>query len=169
MTADSTVATSAKSFEYNRTFSDLPSPETDAAWMSIFPPHGGFFHDKSIAENGASLAVYHQLHCLDAIRHSYWILHDTLAQGGNASILDDLQDWYTPWHTRHCVDFLWQMLMCNADVTIEKNDPDIGGIRGFGIDHQCKKWDDIIRWTLGRQRIGEEQGYVYPDDIDFRH
>jgi hypothetical protein len=55
------------SFQYNRTFSEAPSPETDAAWMSIFPPHGGFFHDKTVASDGASLAVYHQLHCLVSI------------------------------------------------------------------------------------------------------
>jgi len=57
-----------RSFEYNRTFSEAPSPETDAAWMSIFPPHGGFFHDKTVAPSGASLAVYHQLHCLVSIQ-----------------------------------------------------------------------------------------------------
>ncbi|KAF2176822.1 hypothetical protein K469DRAFT_605627, partial [Zopfia rhizophila CBS 207.26] len=153
-------------FEYNRTFSEAPSPETDAAWTSIFPPHGGFFHDKNVAADGASLAVYHQLHCLDAIRHAYWILHDAIVQGQNIS-LNGLADWYTPWHTRHCIDFLRQMLMCSADVTIERNDPKIGGIRGFGIAHQCKKWEDVVGWTMDRQKAGEDQGYVYSSDVDF--
>ena len=58
------VDTVAKSFIYNRTFAEAPSALSDAAWESIFPPHGGFFHDASIASEGARLAVYHQLHCL---------------------------------------------------------------------------------------------------------
>ena len=59
-----TVDTAQKSFVYNRTFAEAPSNETDRAWEDIFPPHGGFFHNPSIAPEGASLAVYHQLHCV---------------------------------------------------------------------------------------------------------
>ena len=55
---------SEKSFVYNRTFAESTSTETDAAWESIFPPHGGFFHHQTLAPVGGSLAVYHQLHCL---------------------------------------------------------------------------------------------------------
>lgn len=58
------VQTITTSLVYNRTFAESPTPENDAAWDSLFPPHGGFFHDKTIAEEGASLAAYHQLHCL---------------------------------------------------------------------------------------------------------
>lgn len=81
-------------------------------------------------------------------------------QGRNIS-LDEQPDWYTAWHTRHCIDFLRQMLMCNADVTVERNDPSIGGIRGFGINHQCKNWEDVVGWTLDRQKAGQDQGYIY--------
>ena len=41
--------------------------------------------------------------------------------------------------------------MCNADLTIERNDPVLHGIRGFGIQHECKRWDLIIEWTIARQ------------------
>ena len=58
------VGTAERNFVYNHTFSEAPSQKTDAAWESIFPPHGGFFHHTEIAPDGASLAVYHQLHCL---------------------------------------------------------------------------------------------------------
>ena len=53
-----------KEFTYNRSFAEAPTPENDALWESIFPPHGGFFHDKTVTKYGASLAAYHQLHCL---------------------------------------------------------------------------------------------------------
>lgn len=49
------------------------------------------------------------------------------------------------------------MLMCNADVTIERNVVELGGIRGFGVPHQCKRWEDIIQWTLDRQAAATEQ------------
>ena len=50
--------------------------------------------------------------------------------------------------------------MCNADVTVEKNIPEIGGIKGFGLEHQCKSYEDIIQWTIDRQKDGEAQKQV---------
>ena len=41
--------------------------------------------------------------------------------------------------------------MCNADTTIEHNDPDLHGIVGFGIQHKCKRWDQITQWTIDKQ------------------
>ena len=64
---------------------------------------------------------------------------------------EELPDYSTPWHTRHCLDFLRQMLMCNADTTIEHNNAALHGIVGFGINHQCKRWDQIYQWTIDHQ------------------
>ncbi|OCL07610.1 hypothetical protein AOQ84DRAFT_408592, partial [Glonium stellatum] len=141
------------SFSYNRTFAEAPSPETDAAWESIFPPHGGFFNDKEMAPTGASLAVYHQLHCLDGIRHAYYVLFDAVMEGRNVTFYE-LDDYSTDWHTRHCLDFLRQMLMCNADLTIEEVDPSLGGIRGFGTgrQHECVVWEDVRAWSVAHQK-----------------
>jgi len=139
-------------FTYNRTYAERPSSSTDAAWESIFPPHGGFFNDSKIAPTGASLAVYHQLHCLDGIRHAYWTLFDAVIAGHNITF-SELDDYSTDWHTRHCLDFLRQMLMCNADLTIEAVDPELGGIRGFGKgrEHECIVWGDVVRWSVEHQ------------------
>lgn len=60
-----------KSFEYNKTFSEKPTEQNNEAWDNLFPPHGGFFHDGTLAPQGASLAVYHQLHCLVSINLPY--------------------------------------------------------------------------------------------------
>ncbi|PVH96580.1 hypothetical protein DM02DRAFT_617124 [Periconia macrospinosa] len=140
-------------FTYNRTYAERPSPETDAAWESIFPPKGGFFSDSIIAPTGASLAVYHQLHCLDGIRHAYYTLFDAVMDGHNVTF-SELDDYSTDWHTRHCLDFLRQMLMCNADLTVETVDPKLGGIRGFGKgrEHECVVWEDIVGWSIQQQQ-----------------
>ena len=69
--------------------------------------------------------------------------------------LDELPDYSTPWHTRHCIDFLRQMLMCHADTTIEPVEPQLGGIVGFGIKHECKDWDYIYDWVVKRQDAWE--------------
>ncbi|KAH6462424.1 hypothetical protein HBI57_065700 [Parastagonospora nodorum] len=81
------VRTQPKFLELNEAYAERPSPATDAAWEAIFPPHGGFFKDSEIAPTGASLAVYHQLHCLDAIRNAYYVLFDAVQGGYKVTIL----------------------------------------------------------------------------------
>ena len=73
-----------------------------------------------------------------------------MLQGENLTI-SELPDHSTPWHTRHCIDFLRQALMCHADTTIEYVVPNLHGIVGFGVEHQCKSWDQLRRWTISQQ------------------
>ncbi|KAF7536561.1 hypothetical protein G7054_g4416 [Neopestalotiopsis clavispora] len=144
------IRTADFSFEFNSTFAEAPSVKSNAAWEAVFPPHGGFFHDPVLAPHGASLAVYHQLHCVDSIRMAYYTLLD--AVNDNRSVnFTQLDDYQTDWHTRHCIDFLRQMLMCNADLTIEEVDPSLGGITGFGLKHKCVVWDDVLAWSFASQ------------------
>jgi hypothetical protein len=51
-------------FTYNRTFAEVPSNESNAAWETLFPARGGFFKHPQLAPDGSGLAVFHQLHCL---------------------------------------------------------------------------------------------------------
>ena len=55
---------------------------------------------------------------------------------------------YSPAHIVHCIDLIRQSLMCQPDLTIEVKDPDIGGVTGFGTQHQCRDWEELIRWTM---------------------
>ena len=57
-----------------------------------------------------------------------------------------------PAHVRHCVDFLRQSLMCHADTTLEIEDEAVGGVKGFGVRHECVDWAGLIAWTGRRQR-----------------
>ena len=49
-----------------------------------------------------------------------------------------------PAHVQHCIDFLRQSLMCNADTTLEIVDEAIKGVKGFGVRHECVDWDRLI-------------------------
>jgi hypothetical protein len=72
---------------------------------------------------------------------------------GNNVTFSELDDYQTDWHTRHCIDFLRQMLMCHADLTVEQVDPSLGGIKGFGRKHTCMIWDDIMAWSITQQTV----------------
>ncbi len=51
-------------WEHNLTFSQKPTPESEAAWGSIIPVGRGFIHHDQLAPFISNIAVFHQLHCL---------------------------------------------------------------------------------------------------------
>jgi hypothetical protein len=48
-------------------------------------------------------------------------------------------------HTMHCIDWIRQALMCNADLTLDPTDDYIS----FGQDseHKCRDFTKILEWT----------------------
>ena len=142
------VNTISQTFHYDSNYGGRPSNETNAAWDSIFPAQGGFFKHPELAPQRSALAVFHQLHCLNGIRHGYFLARDAAATGQG---LDDETElsMSSPLHIRHCIDLLRQSIMCQADTTVEIVDETAGGVTGFGTQHQCKNWDELIGW-LGR-------------------
>ncbi|CAI6333160.1 unnamed protein product [Periconia digitata] len=136
------VGTATRMFNFNRTFSQAPSNATDEAWKSIFPRDGVFFKLPPTIPDRSTISVFHQLHCLDSIRHSYWRYHAAAVEGKKLDEND------TPFleagdHVRHCIDLIRQGLMCTMDLTVEKDKK--AGVRGFGTEHQCRNWDDLIQ------------------------
>ena len=37
--------------------------------------------------------------------------------------------------------------MCQPDTTVEVKDRKIGGVTGFGTEHKCRDWSQLIEWT----------------------
>ncbi|OCL07611.1 hypothetical protein AOQ84DRAFT_294758, partial [Glonium stellatum] len=138
-------------FRYDRDFSYPPSNITNTAWDSLFPKQGGFFTRPPLVRSRSTLSVFHQLHCLDAIRHSYWQLHDAAIEGRKISD-EDFPMMTSPSHVRHCVDLLRQSLMCNSDRTVEEKD-DKGGVSGFGTTHQCYDYKQLVHLVEGWQEV----------------
>ncbi|ATZ57876.1 hypothetical protein BCIN_15g03970 [Botrytis cinerea B05.10] len=144
------LPTISQTFHYNRTFAEIPSDTSNKAWESLFPPHGGFFDISGVSSQRSTLSIFHQLHCLDGIRHNYWNLY--LAMHSNISYNENsMREMSSPSHIRHCIDLLRQSLMCSADTTLEVKEEHVNGVHGFGVLHKCSDWDVLLRTISVKQ------------------
>ncbi|PGH08341.1 hypothetical protein AJ79_06028 [Helicocarpus griseus UAMH5409] len=91
-----------------------------------------------------SLAVFHQLHCLDMVRR--YVHNDHYQMDGHDSSVPIVD------HIDHCIDMIRQALMCHADTTLitwkgtfNRPEPD------FNAEHQCKKFDKIRDWAKNHE------------------
>ncbi|KAF7903118.1 hypothetical protein EAE99_012144 [Botrytis elliptica] len=155
------LASKSKTFVYNQTYGEKPSNQTDAAWESLFPSQGGYFQHPTLAPHRSALSVFHQLHCLNGLRNTYWLLLSA-ATTGPTILEDEIPMMASPPHIRHCIDLLRQSLMCQPDLAIEEKDQEKGGVSGFGVEHKCKDWGQVTQWVEKWQgyKIEEEREKV---------
>ena len=90
----------------------------------------------------------------DAIRHGYWTTLDA-ALAGEKKREGDFPFMSSPAHMRHCMDLLRHALMCQADRTIEVKDEVKGGVTGFGVEHECVDWRQLIGWVERWESFGQ--------------
>lgn len=110
----------------------------DEAWAATFPPKHGF---SRLGPEGRAFAValYHQLHCVNALRFSYTVARDGLVT--DPEILRNKVD-----HDNHCFQFLRQSIQCRADnslVPFPTNRNASLASMGFGITHRCRNWGQV--------------------------
>jgi Mycotoxin biosynthesis protein UstYa len=121
----------------------------DEAWAATFPPKHGF---SRLGPEGRAFAVglYHQLHCVNALRYSYTVARDGLVT--DPEILRNKVG-----HDNHCFQFLRQSIQCKADnslVPISTTRNASLASMGFGITHRCRNWgqvkqfvyDNVAKW-----------------------
>ena len=48
--------------------------------------------------------------------------------------------------------------MCNPDLTIELKNEVVGGVTGFGTEHQCKDWGQLMEWITKWQTYNRDEG-----------
>ncbi|KAI9890545.1 MAG: hypothetical protein M1814_003885 [Vezdaea aestivalis] len=185
-------------FKPARLYQSEPSPEVETAWLELIGPYQGIVAID--AEDSAKLAksshesvespmqpgkhlyapsVFHQLHCLNHIRKAFYreiyyseiddkefLIHKSilLPSSANVAQLTGLD---------HCIDFLRQVIMCHADLSMTYwwNDTyttinDHGateytqqylnftpGQRSFhsevqwNIEHKCRALEPIKNWV----------------------
>lgn len=103
----------------------LDLPETKTEWLSTSPPGTG--HVGLGIENRAFfVAMFHELHCLR--------LFQAALTGQNDEA-----------HTHHCLNYLRQWILCQADLTLEAGDfitRDFEQQR-VGAAHVCRDWGEI--------------------------
>ncbi|MCJ1308697.1 hypothetical protein MMC25_002351 [Agyrium rufum] len=143
-----------------------PSPEVDAAWERI--SHIGMHaltrqEVEDIGKNATECAktmpdwgygpdtfmgevdVFHQLHCLDALRRTNVLNYDYY--------------WGKNWgyeppvmfesHVDHCIDILRQNIMCNADMdmlTYNWRHTQHNPFPDVGANKVCRDFDALLRW-----------------------
>lgn len=99
--------------------------------------------------NFFELSVFHNLHCLDAIRMALDPQpHDGHMHGGI---------WDGRAHIDHCVDQIRQAIECHGDMTPVPLLPVVGGpsglIIGNGGVHTCKDFEAIKEWVRYRSTV----------------
>lgn len=129
--------------EYNTIFSQPPSPESDAAWESLFPTGNGFVQHATVSPASSGLVVYHGLHCLNSLRIVYFAAID----GQHVHVPEGHSHLTDPGHVQHCIDYLRQSLMCAADTNLEPVQEGEGGVTGWGYTRTCRDFDRVKRWA----------------------
>ncbi|PKK46856.1 hypothetical protein CI102_7864 [Trichoderma harzianum] len=143
---------------YRDIFKDSPVSESESLtlWDALQPRGGGFIivsdpekyglsggfpledEDDGIVREGYGISMFHQIHCLVAIRTAF----------RTKNFDDD--------HLNHCFEYLRQSIMCTGDTTLEKVVVDENGvfkpdIDGWGTAHECKSWNMLYEFAEKRR------------------
>ncbi|KAI9704619.1 MAG: hypothetical protein M1820_005532 [Bogoriella megaspora] len=133
------------------------SPEADSYWSSITKgannglvslpmditltqglEHSGL--NTTPGQGVFQIDAFHQLHCVARVREMLLSFPSLLKLNPNLSE----QDRYYA-HTLHCVDYLRQSVMCNADLTLVSTGKDLEF--DHGPPRQCRDWDAVVEWV----------------------
>jgi len=133
---------------------DLDSPDGAAEWSSIVPGDGLIHLGEH--KQPYSISMFHQLKCLDIMRE------DLVRERG--------QDSEGPSElTRHCLNYLKQMVMCRGDIHLEAylhpnhRDPiDMDGV------YECQDWsavNDEAKKNQAEFKLWKEAKFGRKDDL----
>ncbi|KAK3322705.1 hypothetical protein B0H66DRAFT_212980 [Apodospora peruviana] len=124
-----------KIFNFNDIYSAPPNEDSNRAWAENLPPGEGFMIKHSHLSNISEFSVFHQLHCIDTIRHGYYAALRGRNGSGN---LSEHKAKKNERHVTHCFDFLRQCVECAADTNVEPVDWTVKGVSGWGFERVCR-------------------------------
>jgi len=107
----------------------VSEPQAPEQWRSLLPSGGHLVYPSSSSSKGESytVAMFHQLECLDTIRQSFVTRNITTS-------------------TRKCFNYLQQTFLCHSDRRLESirwiDKPHIISVDGHW---QCKDWEALYR------------------------
>ncbi|KAG9195014.1 hypothetical protein G6011_00134 [Alternaria panax] len=142
-----------------------PGPEVDQAWRRISnerpiaisreeviaigkDPDQAVKYPDDFALGGAYAAridVFHQIHCLDALRREAYFDH---YYGNKYSDYNSTTKLHKA-HLSHCIYYLLQNIMCQANTDVYTHvwtDTVVQPFPDFQINHRCKNFDAILDW-----------------------
>jgi len=138
-------------------------PEKNQNWTSLIPPLSSGFLYHPHDHKFYSVALYHQLHCLNSLRKYVArgsVSHFSLSSwpaliNAHWELGSELRlDREVVTHAGHCLDYLRQAILCHADTTLEPvhdivvpADPLRNTsqhtdkvAQGWDVLHRCKDW-----------------------------
>ncbi|OCH90490.1 hypothetical protein OBBRIDRAFT_793252 [Obba rivulosa] len=142
----------------------LATPDAPAEYRSLYPGDGLGFVRLGPQRRFFSLAMYHQMHCVDSLREAVLGGHHmrTEREEGGERRKRDVE------HSAHCLNYLRQGILCAADMTLEpevvRGSEDVG--EGLGATHVCRDWSKVYEfaernwreWVEWRDAQGGQNG-----------
>lgn len=126
--------------------------DDDRIWASIVPPKRGFLR---LGPDGTpfSLALYHQLHCVNGIRFAYVASRDGLFKTEKMRA-------ESFGHVNHCFDVLRQSLMCKADTTLML----VGASNTTSVTRRCRDWTQVRDFVGSNHAFWRDVPYTPPPE-----
>ncbi|KAK4240935.1 hypothetical protein C8A03DRAFT_12774 [Achaetomium macrosporum] len=102
------------------------------------------------------ISAHHQLHCLKKLHVAFTLL--LMAARDNATSADaDEKAMIGVRHAEHCWNYLRQGIVCAGDATLEGPSAD-GTLLGYGVRHQCRRWEGEGGLETYRRGHGVDHG-----------
>ena len=113
----------------------VDTPAGEAEWASILPPGGPVVY-LGQDQRPFTVSMLHELRCLDIIRHN--IVEFYGDDSPNATIAQ-------PALTRHCMNYVRQMILCRADMRLESvRAPHGHRMTVSEVTHTCRDWTKVM-------------------------
>ncbi|KAF8889860.1 hypothetical protein BD779DRAFT_1785252 [Infundibulicybe gibba] len=128
----------------------------DSAWKSSLAPSRGFIR---LGPKGRpfGISLYHQLHCVNALRFAYTIARDGLVTD-KTKLRKDLG------HSDHCFQFVREGILCKGDLTLIPLDDESRSNKTYRT-HRCRDWTKIREFVV--QNIDAWRPIPLVEDPDF--
>ncbi|GAW21839.1 hypothetical protein ANO14919_113650 [Xylariales sp. No.14919] len=181
MQMNSTLFTPSRHSQYRDTLK--PSKDVDSAWEALewvrtfpiteqdvvaigkdprtavkFPPDYGFGDNAYVAQ----LDIFHQLHCLNALRLIAWGQFKQEDKAANRPFSD--LHWH---HVAHCTEVLRENLMCSANldvVTFNWKETQNVPFPDFNLNKKCTDAETLIEWQEENALSAEtSRGFSRPE------
>lgn len=139
-------------------------------WSTIIPNHGFVLLDspsEEADENGRAfyaISMYHQLHCLNGFRRL------TVAAKNGTMTQHNVE------HAVHCLSYLRQLLLCQADTALEpaRLATTVSGgktqaVYGEGTTHRCRDWTQVRSFVENNYELWKDKDHFETSESKTDH
>ncbi|KAI0318246.1 hypothetical protein OF83DRAFT_1171268 [Amylostereum chailletii] len=113
----------------------IDTPAGDAEWAALLPTGGAVIH-LGPDQRPFTVSMFHELRCLDIVRRN--IVDFYADESPEAKIAQ-------PKLTRHCMNYIRQMILCRADMRLESVRAPYGHRMTVSeVTHTCRDWTQVV-------------------------